>query len=268
MSFKLGLIQLKVIEGKENNLRNARVKIIEAAENGANIIALPEMFNCPFSNDNFAEYGEVYPGETTTLLSQLANEKEVYIIGGSIPEIVDEKIYNTAYCFNPKGELIGKHRKVHLFDVDVKGGITFKESDTLTRGDEFTVIETEYGKIGIAVCFDMRFPEQFRKMSLKGAKAIIVPAAFNMVTGPAHWHITARTRAMDNQVYMALISPARDPEGVYIAYGHTIVTSPWGNVLSELDEEEGILYQDIDFDYVEKIRNELPLLKSMRTDLY
>ena len=177
-------------------------------------------------------------------------------------------VYNTSYIFDREGKQIGKHRKVHLFDIDVKGGQTFKESDTLTAGDSDTVFDTEFGKIGVMLCFDIRFPELSRMMVNDGAKVIFVPAAFNMTTGPAHWELSFRTRALDNQIYMVGCAPARDVSAGYISWGHSIVTDPWGRVTGMLDENEGILLAELDMDYEEQVREELPLLKSRRKDIY
>ena len=177
-------------------------------------------------------------------------------------------VYNTSYIFDREGKQIGKHRKVHLFDIDIKGGQTFKESDTLTAGDSDTVFDTEFGKIGVMLCFDIRFPELSRMMVNDGAKVIFVPAAFNMTTGPAHWELSFRTRALDNQIYMVGCAPARDVSAGYISWGHSIVTDPWGRVIDMLDEKKGILLAELDMDYEEQVREELPLLKSRRKDMY
>ena len=142
------------------------------------------------------------------------------------------------------------------------------ESDTLTPGENTTVIETEYGKIGVAICYDVRFPELSRNMALAGAKLIVLPAAFNLTTGPAHWDLTMRARALDNQVYFAACSPARDMDGVYQAYGNSCIASPWGEFIAHTDETESVIYGDIDFDYVDGIRQQLPLLKHRKKELY
>ncbi len=197
-------------------------------------------------------------------MSGIAKELGIYLIGGSIPELKDDNVYNTSYIFDRSGAVIGTHRKVHLFDIDVEGGIRFMESDTLTAGDEITVVETEFCKVGVAICYDVRFPEQSRRMALMGAKLIVLPAAFNMTTGPLHWDLSMRMRALDNQVYFAACSPARDTEGVYVAYGNSCVADPWGQFAAHADEKEGILYCDIDLGKVESVRNQLPLLKHRR----
>jgi len=268
MTFQLALCQMKVTMDKTQNLAAAELMIREAAKKGAQVIALPEMFNCPYSNKYFREYAEGENGETFKFLSSLAKELKVYLIGGSIPELDNDRVYNTSYSFNKEGQLIGKHRKIHLFDIDVKGGIRFMESETLTPGETLTILDTEFCKIGVAICYDVRFPELFRKMTLEGARLVVLPGAFNMNTGPAHWDLTMRARALDNQIYFAAVSPARDTDGPYQAYGNSCVASPWGEFCGKTDAGESIVYTKIDLDYLEGIRNQLPLLKHRRPALY
>ena len=268
LKLAVAVCQLKVTDNKTYNLNSSQKMIEGAALKGADIIILPEMFNCPYDSSYFSRFSEDYPGETTSLLSMLAAHHSVYIVGGSIPEREKNKIYNTSYSFDRKGALIGRHRKIHLFDVDVEGGIRFNESEIITAGREVTVIETEFCKIGIAICYDMRFPELIRKMVLSGAQIIVVPAAFNMTTGPAHWRLLARTRALDNQVYFIAASPARDKTASYVAYGHSLVANPWGDIISEASEKEEIIFSEIDLGFVDKIRRELPLLKHRREEVY
>jgi len=266
---RIGACQVKVLPNKQEALAKAREFVYEAAASGAELVVLPEMFQCPYNNSCFREYSEQEnDGITCRSLSEWAREKGIYLIGGSIPENDGGKIYNTSYAFDPAGKMIGKHRKVHLFNIDVPGGIRFMESDVLTAGDKVTVIDTAFGKIGIAICFDMRFPELMRCMALQGAKMIVVPAAFNMTTGPAHWEMTVRMRALDNQVFCLAVSPARDMEFSYHAYGNTILTNPWGEVVRKLDEKEGIMIADADLDSISRFRAELPIMKSRREDVY
>ena len=265
---KVGICQMLVEEDKDRNIQRAENMIRDAASNGSDVIVLPEMFNCPYENKYFPIYSENYPGKTTKMLASLSKELGVYIIGGSIPEKDDNTIYNTSYIFNREGNVVGKHRKIHLFDIQVENGIKFKESDTLGYGQDVTVFPTEFCKIGIAICYDMRFPELIRIMALEGAEVIIVPAAFNMTTGPAHWELLVRTRALDNQVYFIAASPARNQSASYHAYGHSSIVNPWGTIISEADEKECIIYGDIDLALVEKVRKELPLLNHRRKDLY
>jgi omega-amidase len=267
--FKLAVCQMEVADNKNENIQRAVEMIKKAAQNHASIAVLPEMFNCPYDNSKFAEYAESSrDGKTLKAISKIAVESGMYIVAGSIPELDEGKVYNSSFIFDPKGEIIGRHRKIHLFDIQIPGKISFKESSVLAPGDRITVAETEFCKIGVAVCYDMRFPELMRLMALKGAKLIVVPAAFNMVTGPAHWEPLVRIRAVDNQVYMAVASPAQSDKASYKAYGNSMIVEPWGSILSRADYGEEIIYADIDLKQVDKIRSELPLLEHRRTDVY
>lgn len=266
---KIAAIQMSTVADKMENVRTVKAYLEKIKDENPDFVILPEMFCCPYQTENFPIYAEKEGGPVWQQLSGYAKQYGIYLIGESMPEKDAEgNVYNTSYIFDREGKQIGKHRKVHLFDIDVKGGQTFKESDTLTAGDSDTVFDTEFGKIGVMLCFDIRFPELSRMMVNDGAKVIFVPAAFNMTTGPAHWELSFRTRALDNQIYMVGCAPARDVSAGYISWGHSIVTDPWGRVTGMLDENEGILLAELDMDYEEQVREELPLLKSRRKDIY
>jgi len=222
-------------------------------------VVLPEIFTCPYDNKCFPQFAESGEGETYRFLANLARERKAYVIGGSIPELEEGKIYNTSYIFDRGGKLIGKHRKIHLFDIDVQGGQYFKESDVLSPGTQITVFDTEFGKMGVCICFDIRSPDLFIEMRKAGAKMVFIPAAFNMTTGPAHWETLFRSRALDQQIYVLGCSPARDEKASYVAYGHSILTDPWGSVVCELGAEEGILSAQIDPERVDRVRRQIPL---------
>ena len=266
---KIAAIQMPTVADKMENVRTVKAYLEKIKDENPDCVILPEMFCCPYQTENFPIYAEKEGGPVWQQLSGYAKQYGIYLIGGSMPEKDAEgNVYNTSYIFDREGKQIGKHRKVHLFDIDVKGGQTFKESDTLTAGDSDTVFDTEFGKIGVMLCFDIRFPELSRMMVNDGARIVFVPAAFNMTTGPAHWELSFRTRALDNQIYMVGCAPARDVSAGYISWGHSIVTDPWGRVIDMLDEKKGILLAELDMDYEEQVREELPLLKSRRKDIY
>ena len=268
-TFKLAVCQNNVTNDKSANLARVEKLIRDAYRiHSADIIVLPEMFNCPYGYGYFRKFAESFPGESSGLLSGLAQEMGIYIVGGSIPEASANNIYNTSFIFNRNGKLIARHRKIHLFDVNISGGISFQESRHISPGNEVTVFDTDLCRTGVAICYDMRFPELIRKMTLEGALLIIIPAAFNMTTGPAHWHITARTRALDNQVYFVCASPARDTSAGYTVYGHSLISDPWGKIISEASTEEEIICGTIELERLYRIRKELPLLKHKRFDLY
>ena len=266
---KIALCQMNVVDNKEENLKNAGLIIEDSVDENANFIVLPEMFNCPYSNDKFIEYcEEEKTSPTLNFISDIAKKHEVYILAGSIPEKENDELFNTSYLFDRTGNVIAKHRKMHLFDIDVKDKITFKESDVLTAGNNFTIADTEFGKIGIGICYDVRFPELARIMVEKGALVLFYPGAFNMTTGPAHWELLFRSRALDNQVYCVGVAPALNETASYHSFGHSIVTNPWGEIMAEADEKESLIICEIDLDEIKRIREELPLLKNKREDLY
>lgn len=268
MRIKLGLCQMRVTADKQANLRRAEELLAQAAAQGADLALLPEMFSCPYDNACFPEYAEARGGETWQFLARMARKYHLTLAGGSIPERDGEKLYNTCYLFSPQGEELARHRKVHLFDIDVPGGQRFRESDTLTPGDQITVAETAFGPVGLAICFDIRFSELFRVMGQRGARLILVPAAFNMTTGPAHWEMSFRMRALDQQCFVAGCAPARDETASYVAYGNSLVCDPWGDVMGRLDEKEGVLVVELPLDKLEDYRAQIPILAARRTDLY
>ena len=152
-----------------------------------------------------------------------------------------------------------KHRKVHLFDIDVAGGQQFFESDTLSPGQHYTLFDTPFGKVGVAICFDVRFAELFRILALEGAQLIVVPAAFNMTTGPAHWELLFRARALDNQCFLAGCAPARDETAGYVSYAHSLVCDPWGRVQAQAGAAPELLICDIDFAQADAVRAQIPV---------
>lgn len=267
--FKLAMVQMAVGLSKPENLARATKLIKEASGAGAKVITLPECFNSPYGTKYFPEYAESIPdGPSTEALAKAAQDNSVYIVGGSIPERHGDKLYNTCTIFNPKGELITKHRKVHLFDIDVPGKIRFQESEVLSPGDHLTIFSTPFCTIGVGICYDIRFAEMAQVYASKGCSLLLYPGAFNMTTGPAHWEALQRARALDNQVYVATASPARDPGAGYVAWGHSSVVDPWGDVISTIDEKEGIVYADIDLARMEEVRRNIPIRTQKRLDLY
>ena len=265
---KLALLQLSVSRDKSENIHRACDKIRQAAKEGVDVAVLGEMFCCPYENSAFRPYGEEKGGETQAALSALAKELGIYIVGGSFPELDGGKVYNTSCVYDREGREIAHHRKMHLFDIAVEGGQYFKESDTLSAGNTITTFETEFGTMGLAICFDMRFEELCRCMALRGAKVMFAPSAFNMTTGPAHWELLFRQRAVDNQCFTVAVSPARDENGSYVAYGNSLAVDPWGTVLSRCGGEACVQIVELDLSKIDSVRRQLPILSARRTDLY
>ncbi|KAG6148499.1 hypothetical protein E4U37_007394 [Claviceps purpurea] len=313
---KLACIQLASGRDKAANLAHAASQVRQAASQGANIVVLPECFNSPYGCQFFPSYAEtLLPSPPTPeqspsyhALSTMAAENKIYLIGGSIPEKYSPatsttssasppqqqqqqqpRFYNTSLTFDPHGTLLGTHRKTHLFDIDIPGKITFKESDVLSPGNNITLIHLpEYGTIAVAICYDIRFPEMATVAARRGAFALVYPGAFNMTTGPLHWKLLARARAVDNQVYVAVCSPARDLGAGYHAWGHSMVVDPMARVLVEAgekgevgeEEEEGVRRNDGDTqremivqaelrpDVLAETRRNIPLGMQRRFDVY
>lgn len=267
--FRLGLIQLLVGPNKGENIQRAVAFIQTAKNNGCQVIALPECFNSPYGTKYFPQYAENIPGGTTCQsLSKAAKENCVYLIGGSIPEVEGDKYFNTCTVWGPDGQLLATHRKVHLFDIDIPGKITFKESEILSPGKTLTTFDTPYCKIGLGICYDLRFEAMSRIYQKLGCKLLIYPGAFNMTTGPLHWELLLRARANDNQLFIAGVSPAQVESADYVAWGHTSIIDPWGKVVVSAKFKEDIIYADIDLDLVDEVRKNIPTSKQTRDDLY
>ncbi|KAL1897313.1 Omega-amidase nit3 [Sporothrix stenoceras] len=286
-NLKIACIQLASGADKAANLAHARDKVLEAAKLGAGLVVLPECFNSPYGCDYFPSYAEpLLPSPPSReaspsfhALSAMAKEAGVYLVGGSVPESVEVKdskdskdsktYYNTSLTFGPDGGLLATHRKVHLFDIDIPGKITFRESEVLSPGNKVTIVDLpEYGKIAIAICYDIRFPELAMVAARQGCFALIYPGAFNTTTGPLHWRLQGQARAMDNQVYVALCSPARDMAASYHAWGHSLVVDPMAQVLVEAEETETIVTADLDAAAIESTRSGIPLRNQRRFDVY
>lgn len=250
---------MKVTPSKERNLEIAGLFIERARLSDAEIIILPEMFNTPYTRSYIRNNAEENHGPTYDYL--LEASKGIILIGGSIPEKSGNKIYNTTYAFE-NGVELGKYQKINLFDVDYDD-LSYHESDFITPGNTYTVIRTSLGNIGLAICFDLRFPELFQVLEKENPFLYVVPGAFNKVSGPAHYQLLGRARALDTQSYFALCSPASNKDAEYCPYGHSMVIDPWGRVLDELDDMEGILIQDIEIEYVNEIRSKLPIKKKL-----
>ncbi len=245
----------------------AGAMVREAARQGAQIVVLPEMFETPYAPRYFREAARSGHGETLKAMSAWARDNAVLLVGGSIPELEDGRLYNSCFIFDEEGRQIARHRKMHLFEINVPG-MRFSEREDFDDGSQITTFETRYGTMGAAICFDVRFPELFRAMAVRGAKVIFLPAQFNMTTGPAHWEMTLRSRAVDNEVFLVAASAARFEGFDYTCWGHSLVADPFGSVLAEADETEQILYADIDLARVDEVRAQLPTFLHLRRDVY
>ncbi|EPY40871.1 nitrilase [Angomonas deanei] len=267
---RVTLCQMAVTKDKQANIQKAVSMIGDASKRGSGLAILPECFNCPYGTKYFDEYSENLQAgnQTYDAMSACAKENNIWIIAGSVPEKCDGKLYNSSMTFGPDGELKNVHRKVHLFRINTDT-VKFDEGEVLTGGTTANVVAmSDTVKFGVGICFDIRYPQLAYQLSSQGTSFLVYPGAFNMVTGPPHWKLAAQSRAVDNQQFVLLCSPARDTGAEYIAYGHSLVVDPMGNVLAEADETETHVDCEIDFDQIPDVRKKLPILKGLRDDLY
>ena len=257
---KLAVVQNEQFLEKSSILHSISLQIQEAAKNGAKYVFLGECFNCLYKKDLLHSQSEAFDCETAPtvlFLQELSKSLKIYLFG-SIPEHDPQTntYYNTAFAFDDSGKLIAKHRKIHLFDIDIPGKITSKESEVFQAGSQITVFQAGLVKIGMAICYDIRFPELSLLMAKKGAQILFYPSAFNQTTGPLHWELLLRARALDNQVFVVGASPARYTKdlSVYQAWGHSSVVDPMGKVLKTCGDVPEILYEEINLESVEEIR--------------
>ncbi|UNI23019.1 Omega-amidase [Purpureocillium takamizusanense] len=278
-SVKLACVQLTPGADKTANLSNAAARVADAARSGSRIVVLPECFNSPIGSKYFAQYAETlrpFPpsreqSPSFHALSAMAADNKVYLVGGSIPEADADtgKYFNTSLIFGPDGTLLDSFRKIHLFDVDIPGKVTFRESEVLSAGNRIALVSLpEYGTIAVAICYDIRFPELAIIAARKGAFALIYPSAFTLATGAIHWQLLARARAIDNQIYVAMCSPARDLSGPYHAWGHSMIVDPMAKVLVEADEKESIIETELHDQCIVEARRNIPLNAQRRFDVY
>ncbi len=268
MTIATALIQCIAGKDKAKNLDSARSMISGAVGRGAQLVVLPECFQGEYAVKQFAANAEpASPGHPTyDMLCETSKDHGITLVGGSFIERgADDALFNTC-CVFEDGELLGVHRKLHMFDVDIPGGIRFRESSVLTPGDSPTVIQSPRLGItlGVGICFDVRFAEYADYLRRHGADVLVYPGAFNLTTGPAHWTLLGRARALDAQAYTLLVSPARNPSSSYKAYGHTLAVDPYGAVLQELGHEQGTVELEINADRVADVRRMVPLAGKRR----
>jgi predicted amidohydrolase len=261
-------VQMRSGSDREANLSVAERWIREAAARGAELVVLPEVFLWRGPRDLEPEHREDVPGPTTERLGRLARELRIHLQAGSILERIpgEPRSYNTALLFGPSGEILAAYRKIHLFDVEIPGRVTARESEIRKPGHETVVAETSLGRIGLSVCYDLRFPELYRRLAAAGAEILCVPSAFTFPTGAAHWEVLLRARAIENQAYV--VAPNQfgpSPHGHH-DYGHSMIVDPWGTVLACAPDAEGVVVAEVDRERLAGIRRELPCLRHRRLE--
>lgn len=262
---KVSICQFTPNKSKSSNIVKASNYIKQAIINNSDIVVLPECFNCPYCIETFEEYAETieYSDDSPTVkmlidISKDYNDK--YIFAGSIIEKSKDKLYNTCLVLY-NGNIINKYRKMNLYTINLNKH-SFSEGDVLSKGMEPTIVSTKFGKIGIGICYDIRFNMLAKYYMDNGCDMIIYPGSFNRITGPIHWKILQQVRALDNQLFIVSCSTAGDPTSSFYSYGKSFIISPFGETLTETElDKEHIISYDIDFNYNKEIRDSIPINK-------
>ncbi|MCP5004650.1 MAG: carbon-nitrogen hydrolase family protein [Planctomycetes bacterium] len=267
--FKVAAIQFCASEDKKENLALISRFIHSATEREVDIVVLPEVFNCCGRTEVMLENAEQIPGYTTDFLSDMAKRTGISIVCGSIFEKAEKnKAFNTSVIVGSDGEILAKYRKIHLFDVDIRGRVRHKESDHVTGGDEIVSLKMDNFDAGLVICYDLRFCEIFRTLALRGAKIMFLPAAFTLATGKYHWEPLIKARAIENQVFIVAANQIGTSPNDITCYGKSMIVDPWGRVLAKAADNENIISAEIDFSVLDTVRTEIPVFNHRRIDLY
>ncbi len=262
---KVAAIQMASAPQRDANLMEARRLIHLAKDQGAELVVLPENFPIMgIQESDKVEIREAYgDGPIQTFLSEQAAKHGIWIVGGTVPIWCDDpnKIIAASILYNAQGQEVARYEKIHLFDVELGNEESYKESETITSGTDVIVADTPFGKLGLAICYDLRFPELFRQLIDKGAEIIAIPSAFTATTGKAHWEVLVRARAIENLCYVI----AADQGGYHLSgrntYGDSMIVDPWGNILNRLSQGAGVVLADIDIEHMHNTRRTFPCLQ-------
>jgi predicted amidohydrolase len=266
--FLAAVVQLTSTGNEPANLAQAEALIRRAAAAGATLIATPEATNFLGPHSDKVARAEPLEGPVVGRFRALAQELGVTLLLGSYNERSDEpnRCYNTSVLIGPAGDIVASYRKIHLFDVDHSEAVRFSESATCKPGTEPVVADTAVGRMGLSICYDLRFPELFRWQTDRGAEILCVPSAFTATTGQAHWHALLRARAIENQAYV--LAPGQvgfhDDAGLRATYGHSLIVDPWGAVIAECSEGPGIALAELDLERVRRVRRQMPIQEHRR----
>jgi predicted amidohydrolase len=266
---RVAAVQLNSTDDKSRNVEVAERLVAEAAADGAELIALPEKWNLLGAGDVLAGGAEPLAGPSIEAAQRWARTHRLYVLAGSIAERAEgaERLFNTSALIAPDGELVAVYRKIHMFDVDV-GGVSYRESDREQPGDEVVLASVGDLELGLTVCYDLRFPELYRILAVRGAQLLTAPSAFTEVTGRDHWHVLLRARAIENQAFVLAPNQVGEAPPQYVSYGHSLIVDPWGAVLAEAPDEECFIAADLDVERQRQIRAELPSLANRQPDAY
>lgn len=252
----------------EANVANAERLVRDAAQEGADIAVLPELFAYYGSQRRMRELAEPLGGPITSRLAALARGGSMWVLGGSVCESDGGRVYNTSFLFDRQGEAVARYRKIHLYDAELPGQRPIRESALFAAGDEVVTHDVDGLRLGMSICYDIRFPELYRGLMTSGATILAVPSAFQVVTGAAHWETLLRARAIEEQSYVlaaAQWGAWGSPEGGHRTYGNAMIVDPWGEILARApDEGDGVWFADLDEDVVRGVRARLPALSHRR----
>jgi predicted amidohydrolase len=272
MKLLAAVVQMTSGGDVQANLRRAGELIAEAAARGARLAVLPENFAIlgEHESDKFAVAEAVSPngppGPIVSAMAEAARAHSIALVLGGMPEKTarPSHVFNSCVYLDGAGQVRAVYRKIHLFDVAIPDGATYRESATVEPGTEAVAAETPWGVLGLSVCYDLRFPELYRQLSQKGARMMVVPAAFTLHTGRDHWHTLLRARAIENLAFVLAAAQYGRHNPKRVTYGHALIVDPWGHVLAECGDQEGVAVAELDFAYQDRVRRELPSLGHRR----
>ena len=266
---RVALIQMNSQDEKAENLERAEMLVAQAAAWGSDLVLLPELWTYLGPRKRHAEVAEPIPGDTTEFLGRLSARYRFWLVGGSFLEATEgsERLYNTSVVVSPDGEVVARYRKLHLFDVEVDGR-TYQESATMVAGDEVVVASLAGVPVGLSICYDVRFPELYRRLAAWGARLVTVPAAFTLETGKDHWEVLLRARAIENQLYVLAAAQCGSHPPGNACFGNSMIVDPWGTVVARAGYREGVVVADVDLGHAERVRKTLPALAHRRGDLF
>lgn len=263
---RVAAIQMSSGPDVDRNLAQARELLDEALRSDPNIVAFPE--NMLLFSDHAGDYRKNAQGPRGSMLEILREwsaEADIWLLAGSLPlRAPGGKVFNASVFFSPEGEIHARYDKIHLFDVDVPGDRSYRESDDVVPGKKAVVTNTPWGTLGLSICYDIRFPELYRKLSSAGAHTLFVPAAFTAVTGKAHWDVLTRARAIENQCFLVAPGQTGTPFPGRECHGHTRIIDPWGRIIAERSAGVGVVMADLDYGTLFDVRTKLPALSHRR----
>ena len=262
-------LQLNSSDDVDRNLEVAERRVRAAAAAGAELAVLPEKWSALAPGEVLQQLAEPLDGPVVTACRSWARELGITLVAGSVSERLpdSERIANTSLLIDPDGEIAAAYRKIHMFDVDV-GGVAYRESEHELAGTEIVTADAGDLRIGLTICYDLRFPELFRILALRGATAVTVPSAFTATTGRDHWEVLLRARAIEDQLFVVAANQFGEAPPQFTSWGHSMIVDPWGRVLDSIADGEGHAIADLDLAELERIREQVPSLSSRRAAAY